>query len=182
MQCDLAAGDGAKAGLAVDPPLPGERGRVLMDDDTKEPGKANRSFKAIAVCLATLVALVGCGASALADPARAPALREAGNCENGFGSAPLPVGTGACAGVRPGALLQVGATFSGGGEGCTFAFMFRGSDGARYMGTAGHCAGLGAGINPPPQEKRWAPGKGPLALDAAGKGVGRFVYAVVDHD
>ena len=44
-----------------------------------------------------------------------------------------PVGTGPCPGVRPGAIVN-----SDTGQ-CTFNFLFQGSDGRRYIGTAGHC-------------------------------------------
>ena len=73
-------------------------------------------------------------------------------------SSPPPVGTGDCPGVRPGAVLTVGKTFANGGAGCTFAFMFRGSDGGRYMATAGHCVLENAHYG---DEHRWAVGAGP---------------------
>src|SRR5262245_45885553 len=47
--------------------------------------------------------------------------------------AAAPVGTGTCPGVRPG-----GIVVSDVGQ-CTLNFLFQGSDGARYIGTAGHC-------------------------------------------
>lgn len=55
-----------------------------------------------------------------------------------------------CPGVRPGALVS-----SSGGQ-CTFNFMWLGSDGARYIGTAGHCI-VDAG-----EEQTWAPGSGQI--------------------
>ena len=45
--------------------------------------------------------------------------------------AAAPVGTGACPGVRPGAVVE-----SDNGQ-CSFNFLFAGSDGRRYIGTAG---------------------------------------------
>lgn len=47
--------------------------------------------------------------------------------------AALPFGTGACPGVRPGALIESDKGL------CTMNFLFQGSDGERYIGTAGHC-------------------------------------------
>jgi hypothetical protein len=44
-----------------------------------------------------------------------------------------PVGTTACPGVRPGAIVN-----SDVGQ-CTFNAAFSGSDGRLYIGTAGHC-------------------------------------------
>lgn len=82
-----------------------------------------------------------------------------------------PVGTTACPGVRPGAVLMTGT------ERCTFGFLFQGSDRRRYASTAGHCA-----FSPDPATdttKVWKPGTGPVVKDAAGKQVGRYVYATV---
>lgn len=78
--------------------------------------------------------------------------------------------TGACSGVRPGAVLLTEQ-----GQ-CTFNFMWKGSDGDTYMGTAGHCV-LGVEAE---GEARWAPGSGPPAADAQGNIIGEFAYAVVD--
>src|SRR5437867_10393823 len=47
--------------------------------------------------------------------------------------ASAPFGTGTCPGVRPGAIVR-----SDVGQ-CTLHFLFVGSDGSRYIGTAGHC-------------------------------------------
>lgn len=78
-----------------------------------------------------------------------------------------PVGTGPCPGVRPGAIVR-----SESGS-CTFNFLFRGSDGIRYMGTAGHCILNSDG------EISYRPGKGPVASDAEGKRIGEFAYAIL---
>lgn len=83
-------------------------------------------------------------------------------------TAALPLGLGACTGVRPGATVinDMGL--------CSFNYLFHGSDGQRYMGTAGHCVlGLVTG------EETWAPGSGPEARDASGNRVGEFAYAVL---
>lgn len=71
-----------------------------------------------------------------------------------------------CPGVKPGALLETPAGF------CTMNFGFRGRDGARYIGTAGHC------ILPESTggEQVWGK-KGPKAKDGDGRPIGRFAYA-----
>jgi hypothetical protein len=54
----------------------------------------------------------------------------------GFASVALiaaPVGTEPCPGVRPGGFLETDGAL------CTFNFVFKGSDGNTYIGTAGHC-------------------------------------------
>jgi hypothetical protein len=81
-----------------------------------------------------------------------------------------PVGSGTCPGVRPGGrvVTEIG--------GCTFNFLFRAPDGTRYMGTAGHCIGLGPVW---PREKVWPQGSGPVAQDADRKRIGEFAYAVL---
>jgi hypothetical protein len=66
-------------------------------------------------------------------------------------------------------------------------FLFRASDGSRYIGTAGHCADLGddntfensdnAGNGR--IERTWSWGKGPVASDVGGQRIGEFVYAIV---
>ena len=73
-----------------------------------------------------------------------------------------------CPGVRPGALVESPAGF------CTMNFAFRGEEGARYVGTAGHC------ILPESTggEETWGK-KGPKARDADGRPIGRFAYAVL---
>ncbi len=88
----------------------------------------------------------------------------------------LPVGLGiGCPGVRPGALVRTPLGI------CTLNFMWLGSDGARYMGTAGHCL-LGGERG----ERVFEPGTGPVASEAvpAADGqpreIGRFVYALAD--
>ena len=88
--------------------------------------------------------------------------------------AAAPVGTTPCPGVRPGALVESEKGV------CSFNFLFRGADGHRYIGTAGHCilgespvGGEDAG------ERTWAPGEGPEALDSEGRRIGEFTYAVL---
>ncbi len=78
-----------------------------------------------------------------------------------------PVGRAPCPGVRPGASL------SSVGGGCSFNFLFLGSDGNRYMGSAGHCI-LDSG------ETTWAAGTGPEVFDADGQRVGEYAYAILE--
>jgi hypothetical protein len=88
--------------------------------------------------------------------------------------AAAPVGTGPCPGVRPGAIVR-----SDVGQ-CTFNFLFQGSDGRRYIGTAGHCilgeSPVGGGDV---GEESWAPGAGPEARDANDQRIGEFAYAIL---
>ncbi|MEA2932621.1 MAG: hypothetical protein QOI56_1406, partial [Actinomycetota bacterium] len=81
-----------------------------------------------------------------------------------------PAGAGACPGVRPGAvvLTPVGQ--------CTLNFLWRGSDGRSYIGTAGHCLLEGADQT----QVVFAPGDGPPARDSAGRRIGEFAYAALD--
>ncbi len=79
----------------------------------------------------------------------------------------LLVGPGPISNLQPGAAVQ-----SRGGQ-CSFNFLFSGSDGQRYMGTAGHCILASAG------QRSWAPGSGPVARDNLGRRVGEFAYALL---
>lgn len=94
-------------------------------------------------------------------------------CEIGVGTAAPPFGTGACPGVRPGAVVVSDA-----GQ-CTFNFLFKGSDGSRYMGTAGHCILGESPTGGDVGERVWARGTGPEARDADGNRVGEFAYAIL---
>jgi hypothetical protein len=84
-----------------------------------------------------------------------------------------PVGTGPCPGVRPGAIVNSEA-----GQ-CTFNFLFNGSDGHRYIGTAGHCILGESPVGGDVGEESWAPGTGPEATDGAGNRIGEFAYAIL---
>ena len=81
-----------------------------------------------------------------------------------------PFGTAPCPGVRPGAMID-----ADGGR-CTANFLFRGSDGARYIGTAGHCTLEGDGNIVYPR------GKGPGVKDAEGSVFGEVAYAALGPD
>ena len=87
--------------------------------------------------------------------------------------AAAPVGTGACPGVRPGAVVN-----SETGQ-CTLNFLFTGSDGRRYIGTAGHCILGESPVGGDAGEQSWAPGSGPEATDSEGERIGDFAYAVL---
>lgn len=94
-------------------------------------------------------------------------------CTIGVGTAAPPFGTGACPGVRPGAVVTSDA-----GQ-CTFNFLFKGSDRNRYMGTAGHCILGESPVGGDVGERTWAPGTGPVARDADGNRIGEFAYAIL---
>ena len=87
--------------------------------------------------------------------------------------AAAPAGTGTCPGVRPGAIVQSDA-----GQ-CTFNFLFNGADGARYIGTAGHCILGESPIGGDVGEQSWAAGTGPVARDGNGNRIGEFSYAIL---
>src|SRR4051812_47051786 len=87
--------------------------------------------------------------------------------------AAAPVGTGTCPGVRPGAIVN-----SDVGQ-CTLNFLFTGSDGQRYIGTAGHCILGESPVGGDVGEQSWAAGTGPVATDADGNRIGEFAYAIL---
>ena len=87
--------------------------------------------------------------------------------------AAAPFGTGTCPGVRPGAIVR-----SDVGQ-CTLNFLFVGSDGSRYIGTAGHCILGTSPFGGDVGEMAWAPGTGPEARDDGGNRIGEFAYAIL---
>jgi hypothetical protein len=89
------------------------------------------------------------------------------------GNDATPVGTTACAGVRP------GAPYLSGSELCTFAFVFQGSDRRRYVATAGHCAFAPDPAEDPGRVQTWRNATGPVVTDPAGKRLGTFAYAAM---
>lgn len=88
--------------------------------------------------------------------------------------AAAPLGVGSCSGVRPGAPLLVGDSL------CTFGYLFTGSNGERYMATAGHC--FFTSFNVPGGEVRWTMDTGPVVRDGQGNRVGTFAYAVLQDE
>ncbi|MGH9190725.1 MAG: trypsin-like serine protease [Acidimicrobiales bacterium] len=109
--------------------------------------------------------------SATASPSPAPT----SGCNLGLqpvaGPLDLPLGLiGACPSVRPGSPVRTPLGL------CSLNFMFKGSDGFTYMGTAGHCVLQGT----PTKEIAWGPGEGPPAADVNKNPIGRFAYAVQD--
>src|SRR6266513_2019467 len=87
--------------------------------------------------------------------------------------AAAPFGTGTCPGVRPGAIVLTDV-----GQ-CTLNFLFQGSDGSRYIGTAGHCILGTSPFGGDVGEMAWAPGTGPVARDSEGNPIGEFAYAIL---
>lgn len=85
-----------------------------------------------------------------------------------------PVGVGTCPGVRPGGIVR-----SDNGQ-CTLNFLFEGSDGNRYIGTAGHCILGDSPIGGDVGEESWAAGAGPEARGAGDERIGEFAYAILD--
>ena len=147
---------------------------------------ASRTLVAIS---AVVIALLGCGSGKdQAAPADAlslglPGLPAPSDSTNWtLGGVPCtlipvpaaaPLGTGTCPGVRPGAIVLTDV-----GQ-CTLNFLFQGSDGSRYIGTAGHCILGTSPIGGDVGEMAWAPGTGPVARDADGNPIGEFAYAIL---
>ena len=137
-----------------------------------------RTFQRVA-----LVAAVAAVGAVSASPAHAGLLGSGSKANSTLDGKPCklipvpaaaPVGTGPCPGVRPGAIVQ-----SDVGQ-CTFNFRFNGSDGRRYIGTAGHCILGESPIGGDVGEESWAPGQGPVARDAEGNRIGEFAYAILE--
>jgi hypothetical protein len=87
---------------------------------------------------------------------------------------PAPAVAASSDGVHPGAIVN-----SDIGQ-CTDNFLFDGSDGNRYIGSAGHC------VLPAPDvgganvgEKTWALSSGPTARDSNGNRIGEWAYAIL---
>lgn len=78
-----------------------------------------------------------------------------------------PVGDAPCSGVRPGARA---ATDLGS---LTLGFLYEGSDGRRYLATAGHAILRSLGV----EETSWEPGMGPPVRNIDGR-IGEFAYGI----
>jgi hypothetical protein len=144
------------------------------------------SIRTIIATTTAVIALLGCGSGKdQVAPADAlslglPAPSSSANWTLGGVPCTLipvpaaaPLGTGTCPGVRPGAIVR-----SNVGQ-CTLNFLFQGSDGSRYIGTAGHCILGTSPIGGDVGEMAWAPGTGPVARDDGGKRIGEFAYAIL---
>src|SRR5207302_4169444 len=156
---------------------------LVPSDRKEEPMFASRTLIAIA---AAVIALLGCGSGKGQDaPVNALSLGLPGlpapisSTNWTLGGVPCtlipvpaaaPFGTGTCPGVRPGAIVR-----SDVGQ-CTLNFLFLGSDGASYIGTAGHCILGTSPFGGDVGEMAWDPGTGPVARDADGNPIGEFAY------
>lgn len=91
--------------------------------------------------------------------------------------AATPVGTSVGPGVQPGGEVRTDR-----GQ-CTLNFLFQGSDGRRYIGTAGHCilegSQVSTGGDATQLETTWPVGSGPVAKDSLGARLGEFAYATL---
>jgi hypothetical protein len=133
----------------------------------------------LAVVLGALLALAGAATPAsagLLQNQRADTLTADGKCEL---IPPLrtasPIGAATpCDGVRPGALVESDV------GGCTMNFLFTGSDGHRYIGTAGHCIIEAPSTGGDFADRSWGPGQGPVARDGDGNRIGEFAYAALN--
>jgi len=101
------------------------------------------------------------------------------SCGKDRAAAAAPKGDAACPGVRPGAV----AFNTKDRTDCTFGFILRGTDGARYALLGHRCApasrpDVSLKVGPSNEERTWAVGKGPQVSDSTGKPVGRLVYDV----
>lgn len=94
---------------------------------------------------------------------------------------PAPVGTPyTCAiPVHPGARIDVAGSHGGSGGGCTANFVFRGSDGRDYIGTAGHCTLITSNIGPDVGEFAETETSGAVVKDGDGRRIGRIAYSIL---
>lgn len=79
--------------------------------------------------------------------------------------------------VYPGVKLAVAGSHGGGGGGCTANFLFKGSDGGTYLGTAGHCTLAESNLDGDRGEF-FDPDMGALVQNGSGKQIGRVEYAI----
>ena len=116
----------------------------------------------------------------------APAEAATANCTpdavtsllNGLTGGPAPIGTPyTCTiPVHPGARIDVDGSHGGGGGSCTANFVFRGSDGRDYIGTAGHCTLAESNISGDVGE--FADADGAEVRDTDGRRIGQIAYAI----
>jgi hypothetical protein len=88
--------------------------------------------------------------------------------------AAAPAATAGPAAEATAPLVRPGLTYTVGEAGCSFAFLFRGSDGRDYAATAGHCVLLDDA------QQVWRGETGPRVVTPDGRAVGRFAYARMD--
>lgn len=116
-----------------------------------------------------------------------PGAQAAANCTNApFDLAtslvgePVPAGTPYTCGnpVHPGARISVQGSHGGGGGSCTANFVFTGSDGRSYLGTAGHCTLAASNVSGDVGEFTYPGVTGPTVADKNGRVIGRITYAI----
>ncbi|MEA2685830.1 MAG: hypothetical protein QOE93_1025 [Actinomycetota bacterium] len=127
----------------------------------------------VAMGLALVVGLPSAGATAPRPARGEPWTLDGHSCRLVSTKTAEAVAQGAaepCPGVRPGAavLTPVGQ--------CTLNFLWHGTDGRDYIGTAGHCL-LGPSD---PGQVVFRTGTGPEARDGSGHRIGEFAYAALD--
>ena len=88
--------------------------------------------------------------------------------------AAAPVGTGTCPGRAARRDRRTATPASARSTSSS-----HGSDGSRYIGTAGHCILGESPIGGDVGEESWAPGTGPVARDGDGNRIGEFAYAIL---
>lgn len=136
----------------------------------------------------TIAAVAAVVLSAVAFSSGLNAQASAPNCTpdlatgsaNGVLGGPAPVGTPySCTNpVFPGALIKVDGSHGGNGGTCTANFVFSGSDGLNYLGTAGHCTLAKSNISGDAGEFQDAPGAGAVVKDRNNRVIGRVAYAI----
>lgn len=80
--------------------------------------------------------------------------------------------------VHPGAYLSVDGSHGGNGGGCTANFVFRGSDGRTYLGTAGHCTLAASALSGDNGEHIHGDSSGARVRDRNDRVIGRIAYAI----
>lgn len=133
-------------------------------------------FADVVVVVALFLTGSPAGAAVIGAP-RPPAARpgiDGPASSGGCGAGPIspaaapPVGLSGCSGVRPGAAVRTDALL------CTLGFLFRGTDGERYVATSAQCMDAFIGERAP------AKGAGVDAFDEFGRRIGEFAYGVTD--
>lgn len=133
--------------------------------------------------------ILGIAVAALAGAglAGAPAAQAGANCTpdavtaglNSVLGGPAPVSTpySCTKDVYPGVKLAVAGSHGGGGGGCTANFLFSGSNGGTYLGTAGHCTLAKSNVDGDRGEF-FDLANGALVQNGNGVQIGRVEYAI----